>query len=223
MTNFVVRIQVLILAACFTCAVALAQGGNQNSTLAGKYEGAAKGPDGDVHLTLDLVDDGGKISGQVTSPHGVYKIVKAQMAAGVLTLDAEGSNSKGKLTLRQKDDLLSGDFTADGRTGAVEFRRAAKDEISGEWEAVADAQGQAFPFSLSLKLDGEKVTGSSSSQLGTSNISSGVWKDGKLAIMLESGNGQIALVATIVEGKLSGDYDFSGQASGKWVAQKKKP
>jgi hypothetical protein len=223
MTNLVVRIQMLILVACVSCAVALAQGGNQNSTLSGKYEGTAKGPDGEIHLTLDLVDDGGKISGQVTSPHGLYKIVKAQMAAGVLTLDAEGSNSKGKLTLRQKDDLLSGDFTADGKTGAIEFRRTAKDEISGEWEAVADAQGQAFPFSLSLKLDGEKVTGSSSSQLGTSNISSGVWKDGKLAIMLESGSGQIALVATIVEGKLSGDYDFSGQASGKWVAQKKKP
>jgi hypothetical protein len=223
MTNLVVRIQMLILVACVSCAVALAQDGNQNSTLSGKYEGTAKGSDGEIHLTLDLVDDGGKISGQVTSPHGLYKIVKAQMAAGVLTLDAEGSNSKGKLTLRQKDDVLSGDFTADGKTGAVEFRRAAKDEISGEWEAVADAQGQAFPFSLSLKLDGEKVTGSSSSQLGTSNISSGVWKDGKLAIMLESGSGQIALVATIVEGKLSGDYDFSGQASGKWVAQKKKP
>lgn len=223
MTNLVVRIQMLILVACVSCAVALAQDGNQNSTLSGKYEGTAKGSDGEIHLTLDLVDDGGKISGQVTSPHGLYKIVKAQMAAGVLTLDAEGSNSKGKLTLRQKNDVLSGDFTADGKTGAVEFRRAAKDEISGEWEAVADAQGQAFPFSLSLKLDGEKVTGSSSSQLGTSNISSGVWKDGKLAIMLESGSGQIALVATIVEGKLSGDYDFSGQASGKWVAQKKKP
>jgi hypothetical protein len=223
MTSLVVRIPMLILAASITCAIALAQGGNQSSTLAGKYEGTAKGPDGELHLTLDLVDDGGKISGQVTSAHGVYKIVKAQMAAGVLTLEAEGSNSKGKLTLRQKDDALSGDFMADGKTGAVEFRRAAKDEISGEWEAVADAQGQPFPFSLSLKLDGEKVTGSSTSQLGTSNISTGVWKDGKLAVMLESGSGQIALVATIVEGKLSGDYDYAGQASGKWVAQKKKP
>ncbi len=222
-TSRMIRLQALIFTICLACTVALAQGGNQSSTLAGKYEGTAKAPDGEVHLTLELVDDSGKISGQVTSPHGVYKIVKAQMAAGVLTLDAEGSNSKGRLTLRQKDDVLSGDFTADGKTGPVEFRRAAKDEISGEWEAVADAQGQAFPFTLSLKLDGEKVTGSSSSQLGTSNISSGMWKDGKLALTLESGGGQIGLIAIMVEGKLSGDYDFAGQASGKWVAQKKKP
>jgi len=223
MTSLLVRIQMLIIAAGVTCAVAFAQGGTQNSSLAGKYEGTAKAPDGEVHLTLELADDGGKISGQLTSPHSVYKIVKGQMAEGVLTLEAEGTNSKGKLTLRQKADVLSGDFTADGKTGPVEFKRAAADEISGEWEGVADAQGQAFPFSLSLKLDGEKVTGSSTSQLGTSNISSGVWKDGKLAIMLDSGSGQIALVATMVEGKLSGDYDFAGQSSGKWVAQKKKP
>lgn len=219
MTSLLVRLQMLIIAVCVTCAVALAQG-NQPASVAGKYEGTAKSPDGDVHLVLELADDGGKISGQITSPHGVYKIAKGQMAAGVLTLEAEGN--KGKLTLKQKADVLSGDFTADGKTGPVEFKRAAADEISGEWEAVADAQGQAVPFSLSLKLDGEKVTGSSSSQLGNSTISSGVWKDGKLALMLETGNGQIALVATMVEGKLSGDFDYAGQMSGKWVAQKKK-
>jgi len=222
MTSLLVRIQMMIIATAVACAVALAQG-NQNASVAGKYEGTAKAPDGEIHLTLELAENSGKISGQIISPHGVYKIVKGQMEAGVLTLDAEGTNSKGKLTLRQKADVLSGDFTADGKTGPVEFKRAAADEISGDWDGVADAQGQAFPFTLSLKLDGEKVTGTSSSQLGTSNISNGVWKDGKLAIMLESGNGQISMVATMVEGKLSGDYDFGGQASGKWVAQKKKP
>src|SRR5437762_12021275 len=83
-------------------------------SLTGKYEGTAKGPDGEIHLTLDLVDDAGKISGQITSPHGVYKIVKSQMTDGVLTLDAEGTGSKGKMTLRQKDGSLVGDFSADG-------------------------------------------------------------------------------------------------------------
>ncbi|HJZ81090.1 MAG TPA: hypothetical protein VKD91_12120, partial [Pyrinomonadaceae bacterium] len=115
-----------------------------------------------------------------------------------------------------------GDFTADGKTGPIELKKAIKDEISGEWEAVADAQGQQFPFTLTLKADGEKVTGSSSSQLGTSPVSSGTWKDGKLALVLEGGAGNIGLIATMVEGKLSGDYDFAGQLSGKWVAIKKK-
>ena len=183
---------------------------------------ADRRPNGDVVLKLDLVDESGKFSGQITSPRSVYKIAKGQMTDGVLTLEAEGNGSTGKLTLRQKDDKLAGDFSADGRTGPVEFHRVVSYDISGEWDAAADAQGQPFPFTLSLKVDGEKVTGSSSSQLGTSTISSGNWKDGKLALVLESGNGQIALMATLDNGKLVGDYDFAGQFSGKWAAVKKK-
>jgi hypothetical protein len=94
--------------------------------------------------------------------------------------------------------------------------------LTGVWDAAADAQGQAFPFTLTLKVEGEKVTGGSSSQLGESTISSGVWKDGKLAVVLEGGSGgQVALIATLVDGKLVGDYDFAGQLQGKWVATKK--
>jgi len=191
----------------------------QNGSWAGKYEGTAKGPNGDVVLKLELTEEGGKYSGQVTSPNGVYKIVNAKVADGVLTFDAEGK-SKGKMTLRQKGDALAGDFTADGQTGPVEFKKAANvDEISGEWDAVADAQGQPFPFTLSLKLDGDKVTGSSDSQLGHGTITTGTFKEGKLAVVLD---GNITLVANMVDGKLSGDYDFAGQSSGKWVAVKKK-
>jgi len=97
-----------------------------------------------------------------------------------------------------------------------------KDEISGEWDAAADAQGQAFPFTLSLKQDGETVTGTSHSELGTSSVSTGTWKDGKLVLLLDSANGQIALVATMTDGKLTGDYDYAGQMQGKWIATKKK-
>jgi hypothetical protein len=199
-------------------------GQGQKNSLSGKYEGTAKSPDGDVQLTLDLTDEAGKLSGQVTSPHGVYKIVKGQIIEGVMTLEAEGTGSKGKITLRQKEDKLVGEFSADGRTGSVEFKRVvAKDEISGEWDATADANGQPFPFSLTLKVDGEKVTGSSSSELGTSPITSGSWKDGKLVFILDSSNGQIGMVATVVDGKLVGDFDYAGQMTGKWAAIKKKP
>ncbi len=65
------------------------------------------------------------------------------------------------------------------------------------------------------------MTGGSSSQLGESNISDGLWKDGKLSFQLNGQNGAISMAATIVEGKLSGEFDYSGQLQGKWVAVKK--
>ncbi len=220
-------LQISALAVLLGPAVVLGQSAvstNQKTStpLTGKYEGTAKSPDGDVKLTLELMDDSGKFSGLATTPHGTYKVAKGHLVDGLLTLEFE-NGPLAKLSLRQKDDKLVGEFLVDGKTGAVELRRIAKDEISGEWDAAADAQGQPFPFTLSLKVDGEKVTGSSSSQLGTSTISSGNWKDGKLALVLESGNGQIALMATLDSGKLVGDYDFAGQFSGKWAAVKKKP
>ena len=126
--------------------------------------------------------------------------------------------------MKADGNKLVGDWIRGTNKGTVELTKfdPAADVISGEWDAVADAQGQPFPFTLTLKVEGEKVTGSSTSQLGTTQITTGTWKDGKLSIMMEGGAGQIAMMASIVEGKLSGDYDFAGQLSGKWVAIKKK-
>jgi hypothetical protein len=192
---------------------------------AGKYEGIIKNDLGEQQkLTLDLVEDAGKYSGTFNTNKGSFKILKGQMANGTLTLDIEKpGGGSAPMSLKKSAEGLLATFT-DGGAGkiTIDFRKAAADEISGEWEAVADAQGQAVPFTLVLKLDGEKLTGSSNSQLGSSTVSSGTWKDGKLAVVLDTGGGNITLVATMVEGKLSGEYDYMGQGSGKWVAQKKK-
>jgi hypothetical protein len=53
--------------------------------LTGKYEGTAKGPNGDVQMTMDFSDDAGKFSGTITTARGTYKITKGQMADGLLS------------------------------------------------------------------------------------------------------------------------------------------
>jgi hypothetical protein len=93
--------------------------------------------------------------------------------------------------------------------------------LNGQWDGVADANGQPFPFLLDLKVEGENVTGTSSSQLGDSSVKSGMWKDGKLVFQLEGSNGVISMSAVVVDGKLSGEFDYAGQLQGKWVAVKK--
>lgn len=205
--------------------VAQAQVANQKpqSSWAGKYEGTVKVGDADEKLKLDIVEDAGKFSGTFTTVRGSYKVLKGQIADGTLTLEVEKpSGPPGTISFRQDGSNLIATFSEAGKTATVEFRKVVADEISGEWDAVADASGQAFPFTLTLKLEGDKVTGSSTSQLGTSNVSSGSWKDGKLTVILEGGSGQIGLIAAIIEGKLSGDYDYAGQLQGKWVAIRKK-
>ena len=189
------------------------------TTLTGKYEGVVKDETGEQKVTLDLVEQSGKYSGTFTTPRGSFKILKGQMVDGALTLEIEKPFGQGTMLLRAKGSDLAASFSEAGKNVTIEFRRVVADEISGDWDAVADAQGQPFPFTLALKLDGDKVTGSSDSQLGHGNVTTGTWKDGKLAVVLD---GNITLVANMIDGKLSGDYDFAGQSSGKWVAVKKK-
>jgi hypothetical protein len=217
---------VALLFAVVTVAAQPASNANQKPepvSFAGKYEGTLKGESGEQKATLEVFEDAGKFSGSLTTAQGAFKIIKGQVTDGALTLEIERpGEGSGTMTLRQNGANLTATFSEAGKNFTVEFRRIPKDEISGEWDAAADAQGQAFPFTLVLKLDGEKVTGSSSSQLGNSTISSGTWKDGKLSLVINGSSGAIGLMATMDGGKLIGDYDFAGQLQGKWVAVRKK-
>ena len=206
----------------------------------GNYKGVAKSPDGDIALTLEIKSQNGKISGRLVTPQGEQSFKSGEVVDGALMIKL----GTGGLSLKVRDGKVLGDWKEGAQSRAVEFRKvpaaseivvgeirrdptsagpSAAEQLSGEWDAAADVQGQAFPFTLTLKVDGEKVSGESSSQLGNSTISSGSFKDGKLAVIIESGNGQIALIGTFLDGKLVGDYDYSGQMQGKWVATKKKP
>ena len=226
---------VLVILCCSLPALSQGTTGSNTQALtleqfAGKYKGSAKSPARDLVLTLEIKADGGKLSGRLSESTNEHTIVSGEIAGNKLVLNLQGKTGAERLTIETREGKLTGEWVINsgewaatgGKPGPIQFEKSIEDVLSGEWDAVADAQGQPFPFLLTLKVDGEKVTGSSSSQLGTSPISSGTWKDGKLAIVLEGSAGQIAMGATMIEGKLSGEFDFAGQLSGKWVAIKKK-
>jgi hypothetical protein len=203
-------------------------------TLSGKYEGTVKTAGApDEKISLELKNEAGKISGRLM--HGTVgtDVTEGTLKDGTLSLTF---GKEGSLTAKVEGDKLVGNWTAGAKKGTLELTKVTPAaasaapaaapatgpvNLTGEWDAVADANGQPFPFALTLKIDGENVTGSSSSQLGESTVKSGTWKDGKLAFQLEGQNGVISMSATVIEGKLSGEFDYAGQLQGKWVAVKK--
>jgi hypothetical protein len=196
----------------------------------GKYKGTVKATSGSFDLSAEIKLRDRKLLGSLITPQGEQIFASTELAGGKLKIKLGAPGSEEILTLAFREGKLVGDWKVGKETRVVELDRVlggnptpTADPLSGDWEAAADAQGQAIPFNLTLKLEGEKVTGKSSSHLGESTISSGSFKDGKFAIILESGGGQIALIATMVDGKLAGDFDYNGQLQGKWVATKKKP
>ena len=190
-------------------------------SFAGKYQSAAKGSGGDALMTLQLADEGGKYSGQLVTPQGQFEIVKGQFADGLLSLDLDLKGAPAKLSLRQREDKLVGEFSRAGQTETVELKKV--DELTGEWEAVANINDQNYPFALSLKVEGDKITGGSSSEAGNATITKGVWNNGRLVLELLGGGGAIILLdATLKDGNLTGNLDFNGQAQGRWVAVRRK-
>jgi hypothetical protein len=228
----------VLLTLLFASAVALCQGTGTATpnNLSGKYEGTSKA-DGsaDVPITLDLKQEGNKFSGRLSSAHNAGEISEGTFSEGNLTLKVNHAGKEGTLTGRVEGEKITGTWVMGAQKGVLELKKvvppatvaveaspATPDSLSGDWDGVAEA-GEPFPFLLTLKVDGEKVTGGSSSQLGESKISSGSWKDGKLNFVLDSSNGVVTMSATLVEGKLTGEFDYAGQMQGKWVAIRKKP
>jgi len=212
--------------------IALAQ--TTPANISGTYEGMVKRPGATAEekVTLELKSEGGKITGRATHGAMTADVTDGKLENGTLTLNF---GTDAKFVAKVDGDKLVGETVHGTEKMSIELKKvnpamaatvgppapAAAVNLNGQWDAVADANGQPFPFLLTLKIEGEKVSGGSSSQLGEATIKDGTWKDGKLVFQLEGASGMIALTATVVEGKLSGEFDYSGQMQGKWVAVKK--
>ena len=200
--------------------------------IVGNYEGSLKGQ----AVTLEVKNTDGKLGGRLKNGEKSYELTEVAVnGEGTLSLTF---GKDGKLDGKTDGTKITGNWIAGAEKSPIELKRVAAAvaaapsavpaeagavNLNGDWEAVADANGQPFPFLLTLKVEGERVTGGSSSQLGEASIKEGVWKDGKLSFQLEGTNGTITMSATVVEGKLSGEFDYAGQLSGKWVAVRKNP
>jgi len=229
MKNRIERIGLLTLTFLLGSIVAFAQG-----DLSGTYEGMVKMPNGpEAKVALELKSEGGKITGRAIHGPKTVDITDAKLENGTLTITFDKDH---KFVAKVDGDKLVGDLVEGTQKVPLELKKvvpaapaavvgptipATAVNLNGQWDAVADANGQPFPFLLVLKVEGENVTGSSSSQLGDSTVKSGSWKDGKLVFQLEGQNGTISMSATVVDGKLTGEFDYAGQLQGRWVAVRK--
>jgi hypothetical protein len=227
------RLGLLTLTFLLGSIVAFAQG---TPDVAGTYEGNVKMPNGqDGKVSLELKTEAGKITGRAIHGPRTVEITEAKLDKDTLTLHFDKDHA---FVAKVDGDKLIGEMSDGAQKIPIELKKVtpaaaaapaaapaaaapAAVNLDGQWDAIADANGQPFPFLLVLKVEGDKVTGNSSSQLGESVVKDGSWKDGKLVFQLEGQNGTISMSATVVEGKLSGEFDYAGQLQGKWVAVKK--
>lgn len=220
------------------------QPGQNKDTLSGKYEGVAKSDQiGDIPLTVEIKNENGKLTGKIETPQGPAAITGGTFDNGKIVMKFDAGGNEGTVTATLDGDKISGKWELGGQGGGLELKRAAMtvgapassaggaakpaapaaaagDPISGEWDCSADANGQAIPFTLKIKLDGDKVTGVSEGAQGPTPVTAGSFSAGKLSFSLDVGGTVVKMTGMVKEGKVTGDYDFGGQA-GKWDGKKK--
>jgi hypothetical protein len=233
-----VKHKTILLTLTFLLGSIIAVAQTTSADISGTYEGMVKRPGATAEekVSLALKNEGGKITGRITHGDRTAEVTDGKFENGTLTLNI---GTDAVITLKVDGDKLVGEAAhgtdkmpvnlkkvtapaaAAPATPATPATPAAPVNLNGQWDAVADANGQPFPFLLTLKIDGESVSGGSSSQLGEATVKNGTWKNGQLSFELEGSSGTIVMSATVIDGKLSGEFDYSGQLQGKWVAVKK--
>jgi hypothetical protein len=233
-----VKYKTLLLTLAFLLGSVVAFAQTAPANISGTYEGMVKRPGATAEekVMLELKSEGGKVTGRATHGTMTADVTDGKFENGTLTLTL---GNDVKFVAKPDGDKLIGEATRGTDKMHMELKKvtaaassaptstaptaapAAAFNLNGQWDAVADANGQPFPFVLTLKVDGETVTGGSSSQLGEATVKNGTWKDGKLSFELEGSSGTIVMSGTVIDGKLSGEFDYTGQLQGKWVAVKK--
>jgi hypothetical protein len=209
------------------------------ASLAGTWDGIAQTPNGDMPVHMVLTHQDGKITGSIESQMGMLTITGSALTGDILELGFDLQGSSGGLSGKVDGDKYEGSWSVGAESGPFAAARipppgakpaapaaaaAVADPISGEWNGEANVGGQAMPFTLTLKLSGETVSGEIESATGKVPLISGAWKDKTLLLAFPYSAGEpVSMGGQIVDGKLIGVLDYNkGEMQGTWTAVKKK-
>jgi hypothetical protein len=230
----------LVIALLVIASSAISAAAFTEDKVSGKYTGVAKSDAmGDLQITVNLKNTAGKLSGAIETAQGSAAITGGTVdeATGAIKMTFDAGGTEGTVTATFKDGAITGKWDLGGVGGPIELKKdgamaaaapatapaagGAAASAAGDWDCTADVMGQAMPFTLKLKQEGDKVTGESTSDQGSVPISNGKIAGDKLTFSLESPQGTIGFTATIKDGKITGKYDFAGQMTGDWSGKKK--
>lgn len=219
--------------------------------VAGKYEGTASTPNGDMAILCELRVENGNIVGSVGAGDFQIAVTSGTLVGDKLTLNLDMGGNPMTITGTIKDGHFEGQGSQGGaivmtKVGATPAAApAAKpaaaaaapaptppptpavanaaDPISGDWDGLVDTPDQQREIVLKLKLDAGKVSGEVGSDMGTIGLQSGTWADGTLTLAFPFQSGDtITMVAKLQEGKLVGTLSIGDQMTVAWVAVKRK-
>ena len=107
-----------------------------------------------------------------------------------------------------------------GSLAAAKDKKPKPGPLTGTWECTSHGGSQGdLPFTLYLEQQKEDISGSVSSPIGGTQITSGSFKKKVLEIRLETPNGNYLLTGKLNKGALSGNWSTENE-KGTWEGNK---
>jgi hypothetical protein len=93
--------------------------------------------------------------------------------------------------------------------------------LTGTWECTAHGLEQGdMPFTLTLEQSQQDITGSVSSPMGGTEITSGTFKNKAVEIHINTPQGNYTITGKLKKDQLSGDWSSDNDQKGTWEGKK---
>jgi hypothetical protein len=221
----------------------------QSGDAAGTWDVNLTTPNGPMTAALTLKKDGEKLSGSIAGPQGEVAIQGTQKdKAVVVNFSVQTPNGPFAITMNgnQHGDAIAGtiDFGGQGQSDWTAKRRAAggaatapasepaaqaeskdKVDVTGVWAFQIDLGGNTGTPTVTFKQEGEKLTGTYSSQVLGEQQLTGTVKGNAISFgfqaSLEGNAIKVSYTGTVDKDTMKGSVTFGDLAEGTWTAKKK--
>lgn len=210
----------------------------QGADVSGKYKGTMTRSNGEtIDLTMDLKQEGNKVSGKISSEAGEVNIEEGKIEGDKITyiikFERDGNTVAAKNQVKVVGDTLEGktEFPRpDGETVTREWKmkkESAGAQFTGKWKSTITRQdGNTMDVNYNLKQEGNKVTGTSAFNNGNeTEISEGKIQGNEVSFVIKRERDGRTFISKYT-GKLEGnkivgksESNFSGETRTRdWTA-----
>jgi hypothetical protein len=197
----------------------------------GKWVAKAQTPHGPLEMELELKMEGNQLLGSAAAFQGSFPLSGLKFEDPNLSLEMNLGGTNFRLTGLLKEGRFSGKWEQVGTevhgTWTAERKvmaatTVAAGGISGAWNSVAVTSQGELLLALDLKQDGEKITGTVSSELGSLPIQAATFKGDTLQFDVDMNGTIYRTSAVLKDDKFSGRWVNVGtNDGGPWSATRK--
>jgi hypothetical protein len=197
----------------------------------GKWVAKAQTPNGPLEMEFELKMEGNQLMGSAAAFQGSFPLnglkfedpnLSLEMNLGGMNFRLTGLLKEGRFSGKweQVGTEVQGTWTAERKAAAAATATAGG--ITGAWSSVAVTSQGELLLALDLKQDGEKITGTVSSELGSLPIQNATFKGDTLQFDIDLNGTVYRTNAAFKDDKFSGRWVNVGtNDGGAWSATRK--